>query len=93
VSLTGPAPQASLWQQRHATPERPHHREQQVGFSTVSDCSITIIVFTHTLQLHQTRPVLLQKQIHKNEKAQDKRRGGNISGEQEETKEEEKAAD
>jgi hypothetical protein len=36
-------------------------------------------------------PVLLQKQIHKNEEAQDKQRGGNISGEQEETKEEEKA--
>jgi hypothetical protein len=34
---------------------------------------------------------LLQKQIHKNEDAQDKQRGGNISGEQEETKEEEKA--
>jgi hypothetical protein len=62
-----------------------------VGFSTVSGCSIVTIVFTHTLQLHQTRLVLLQKHIHKNEEAQDKRRGGNIIGEQEETKEEEKA--
>jgi hypothetical protein len=36
---------------------------------------------------------LLQKQIHKkNEEAQDKWRGGNTSGEKEETKEEDKAA-
>jgi hypothetical protein len=87
------APQASLWQQQHATPGRPHHREQQVGFSTVSSYLIVTIVFARTLKLHKIRSVLLQKLIHKENKgAQDKWRGGNTSGEQEETRKEDKAA-
>jgi hypothetical protein len=48
--------------------------EQQVGFSTVSGCPIVTIVFTCTLQLHQTCSVLLQKQIHRRSIGQTERR-------------------